>query len=120
MNSQGQVWTDAIRNMLQSDNQIVIQATPIQTVREYVRFKRPIPLHSTSDQCSTLSTWCTTSRKEQEKCEILSYAGLTTGVLPLVECKNNGDNDVACLREIQAKRSDFTGIDSNHGYIARK
>lgn len=106
--------------MLQSDNHIVIQSTPIQTVREYIRFKRPIPQHSTSDQCSTVTSWCTTSRNEQEKCEILSNAGLTTGILPLIECKNNVDNDVACLREIQASRSDFTGIDSNHGYLARK
>lgn len=118
INNHGEVYTDAIRNILQADNYIVYQQTSIQTVREYIRINRPIP--QATEFCSTQSTWCTTNKNEQEKCEVLASAGLTTGILPQITCKNDATNDVACLKEIQAGRSDFTGIDSNHGYLARE
>lgn len=51
---------------------------------------------------------------------MLREAGVTTGILPLIECHSPVAGTVACMKEVSEGRADFTGIDSNYGYIARK
>lgn len=70
--------------------------------------------------CSTQSTWCTTSIEEKEKCEVVRAAGITTGIYPLVECRDPAPNTVTCLNDVSKGRADFVGIDSNYGFIARQ
>lgn len=72
-----------------------------------------------SSLCSSQSSWCTTSIEEKEKCDLTRVAGITTGIYPLIECRDPVANTVACLNDISNGRADFTGIDSNYGFIAR-
>lgn len=69
--------------------------------------------------CSTQSSWCTTSTEEKEKCEVVRAVGITTGVYPVIECRDPSSNTVSCLNDVNSGRADFTGIDSNFGFIAR-
>lgn len=71
--------------------------------------------------CSTAITWCTKSLEEKEKCEVIRTAGLTTGVYPSVVCQEPVVMGTwGCLREVREGRADFTVIDTNYGYIARR
>lgn len=70
--------------------------------------------------CSTEVSWCTKSLEEKEKCEIVRTAGITTGVYPLIKCQEYVAGAINCLKEINEGKADFTSIDSNLGYIARK
>lgn len=79
---------------------------------------REVPYSQTL--CSTQSTWCTTSIEEKEKCEVVRAAGITTGIYPLVECRDPSTDTVACLNDINKGRADFIGIDSTYGFIARQ
>lgn len=45
---------------------------------------------------------------------------MTSGVYPILECLEPQTSVVTCLNEINAKRADFMGIDSNFGYLARQ
>lgn len=48
-------------------------------------------------------------------------AGITTGVYPVIECKEPvNQNSIGCIKEVNEGRADFTVIDSNFGYIARR
>lgn len=47
-------------------------------------------------------------------------AGITTGAYPLIECRDPSPDTVACLNDVNKGRADFTGIDSNFGFIARQ
>lgn len=78
----------------------------------------PAPIDVCSS--STISNWCTTSPEEREKCNVLKAVGITTGILPAIECPVSKANVVTCLSDISAKRADFMGIDSNYGYLARQ
>lgn len=84
--------------------------------REYI--DRNIPIGQTL--CSTQTTWCTSSLEEKEKCEVIRAGGQTTGVYPLIECTEQTNGVVGCLREVSAGRADLTGIDSNFGFLARQ
>ncbi len=70
--------------------------------------------------CSTNSIWCTTSLEENEKCEVIRAGGITTGVYPIIECKEPATSVVSCLGDVSAGRADFMGIDSNFGFLARQ
>jgi len=70
--------------------------------------------------CSTNSVWCTTSLEENEKCEVVRAGGVTTGVYPIIECREPATNVVSCLADVSAGRADLTGIDSNFGFLARQ
>lgn len=78
---------------------------------------REIPYAQTL--CSSQSKWCTTSLEEKEKCEVIRTAGITNGIYPLIECLDPVLNTVRCLSDIDEENADFTGIDSNFGFIAR-
>lgn len=78
---------------------------------------REVPFGQTL--CSTQSTWCTVSNAEKEKCDVIRAAGISTGVYPLIECRDAAGTTVACLNDVSIGRADFTGIDSNFGFIAR-
>lgn len=45
---------------------------------------------------------------------------LYKGIFPLIECNEPVAGAITCLKEISEGRADFTGIDSNLGYIARQ
>jgi hypothetical protein len=118
MRSQGtSIWESAIREILTADNYAVQTAT-IQSPADYIRPTRPIPFPS--DLCSTKATWCMKSYEEEEKCKVVSTAGLVAGVLPVVECSSPATNPIACLKAVQENRADFVGIDSHFGYLARQ
>lgn len=83
----------------------------------YLFSDRDVPFGQTL--CSTQSTWCTVSNEEKEKCEVVRAAGISTGVYPIIECRDPAGSTVACLNDVSSGRADFTGIDSNFGFIAR-
>lgn len=52
---------------------------------------------------------------------MIRAAGLTTGVYPSLECQNPVVmGTLGCLNEVHEGRADFTVIDSNYGYIAKR
>uniref|UniRef100_A0AAG5DJ12 Transferrin-like domain-containing protein n=1 Tax=Anopheles atroparvus TaxID=41427 RepID=A0AAG5DJ12_ANOAO len=113
------LWEMAIIDILTRHN--VDKITPVGSIQspiDYIRPFRPMPI--VSDLCQTTARWCTTSIEEKDKCDVLSRAALTTGVLPYVECNNPTTNRMTCLKDIAGKRADFAGIDSNYGYLARQ
>lgn len=69
--------------------------------------------------CSTQVKWCTASTIEREKCEVARAAGISTGVYPLIECLKPSGSTVGCLYDVSNGQADFTGIDSNFGFLAR-
>lgn len=70
--------------------------------------------------CSTTATWCTKSLEEKDKCDVIHTAGITAGVYPVIECQEPVAGAISCLKEVAEGRADFTGIDSNLGFIARR
>lgn len=78
---------------------------------------RAVPYSQTL--CSTQISWCTSSLEEKEKCEVIRASGISTGVYPLIECRDPVSHTVDCLNDVSKHRADFTGIDSNWGFIAR-
>lgn len=65
--------------------------------------------------------WCTKSLAEKEKCEVIRTAGITAGVYPIIECREPvNEGSIGCLKEVSQGKADFTVIDSNFGYIARR
>lgn len=117
MNAIGNDWQQYIRNILTADSYIpkktLINNSPI----EHFRFFQEIPQYE--NKCKPLK-WCIVSEDEQHKCEIIKHAGITTGMYPQIECPSPSKNEVECLKEISEGKSDFMGIDSNFGYIARQ
>lgn len=77
------------------------------------------PICPLAPEASSVS-WCTKSLEEKEKCEAIRAAGITTHVYPLIECQKPVADTITCLNEVRDGRADFTGIDSNFGYIARQ
>ena len=61
--------------------------------------------------------WCTTSSKENEKCEWLQQAGVTQGIVPEIECVQ-GTSKLNCFEKIKNNEADVIGIDTNLGTIA--
>lgn len=51
---------------------------------------------------------------------MIRAGGITTGVYPLIECKEPAVNTVSCLDQISKGQADFIGIDSTLGFIARR
>lgn len=133
------VWETAVKDIIQADNFFVNDAT-IQAPRDYFRpcqwivkaltnLLKTISISlSTTDRdvpvalslCSTNAVWCTSSLEENEKCEVIRAGGITTGVYPLIECKEPSPNVVSCLADVSAGRADMTAIDSNFGFLARQ
>ncbi|EAA12967.4 AGAP011453-PA [Anopheles gambiae str. PEST] len=115
----GAPWETAIIDILTRHNtDRIAAASSIQSPVDYMRPHRPMPIPA--DICQSTARWCTTSLEEQDKCDVLAKAGLTSGVYPLLQCNNPTTNRINCLREISADRADFAGIDSNYGYLARQ
>ncbi|XP_059607421.1 transferrin-like [Phlebotomus argentipes] len=110
-------WKDAIKAIITAESSVIHRPQSLQRLRDYVRSIREIPIDF--NFCSTRSTWCTTSADEYEKCLVISAGGLTSGVLPTIECRAPRSNPVACLNDINTNGSDFMGIDSNFGFLAR-
>ncbi|XP_055630432.1 transferrin-like [Toxorhynchites rutilus septentrionalis] len=113
----GSVWEQAIQEILSHDSRTAVSVGSIQAPVDYLRPYRQIPLGS--DLCQTTARWCTTSPEERDKCNVLRFAALTTGIFPIVECVDPTTSRMACLNDIAGNRADFTGIDSNFGYLAR-
>lgn len=110
-------WQRAVSEIMEPDNYKAFEIA-IQTVLEHMQIYRPIPFED--DYCATEVNWCVISQAEYDKCVVIRHAGISAGVLPQIGCKLHGANDLDCLQDINLSKSDFTGIDSNHGYIGRK
>lgn len=110
------IWETAVKDIIQADSFFVNDAT-IQLPRDYFRPYRDVPV--AISLCSTNSVWCTTSLDEKEKCEVIRAGGITTGVYPIIECKEPATSVVSCLADVSAGRADLMGIDSNFGFLAR-
>lgn len=113
----GSAWEQAIQEIITHDSRTAISVGSIQAPVDYLRPYRQLPIPS--DLCQTTSRWCTTSPEEKDKCEVLRTAALTSGIYPTIECVDPTTSRMACLNEIANNRADFTGIDSNFGYLAR-
>ncbi|XP_050080234.1 transferrin-like [Anopheles maculipalpis] len=118
----GAPWETAIIDILtrHSSDKISAAASIQAPSAYYLSFGADAALPVVSDLCQSTARWCTTSLEEQEKCDVLSKAGLTTGVYPSLQCNYPMTSRISCLREISAERADFAGIDSNYGYLARQ
>lgn len=114
-------WQSGLREIIQTDSYTPVNVA-IQLPADYIRPFRSIPvLAADNDMCSTKVTWCTTSVQEKQKCEVVRAAGLSTGVFPLIECRDQPTGGVvSCLKDISEHFADFMGIDSNFGYLARQ
>ncbi|XP_055593629.1 transferrin-like [Uranotaenia lowii] len=110
-------WELVIQEILGHDSRIVSPVDSIQSPLDHLRPNRALPI--ATDLCQTTARWCTTSLEENEKCKVLRAAALTSGITPLIECPDPTTSRMACLNEISSNRADFTGIDSNYGYLAR-
>lgn len=110
-------WEQAIQEIITQDSRTAVSVGSIQAPIDYLRPYRQLPIPS--DLCQTTSRWCTTSPEEKDKCEVLRTAALTTGIFPTIECVDPTTSRMSCLNEISNNRADFTGIDSNFGYLAR-
>uniref|UniRef100_A0A1L8DJ83 Putative transferrin n=2 Tax=Nyssomyia neivai TaxID=330878 RepID=A0A1L8DJ83_9DIPT len=110
-------WKDALKSIITSESSVIHRPQSLQRLRDYVRTIREIPIDF--NFCSTRSVWCTTSADEFDKCQVIAAGGLTSGILPTIECRSPRSNAVACLNDISTNASDFMGIDSNFGFLAR-
>ncbi|XP_037032135.1 transferrin-like [Bradysia coprophila] len=110
------IWETAVKDIIQADNFFVNDAT-IQAPRDYFRLYRDVPI--AISLCSTNAVWCTSSLEENEKCEVIRAGGVTSGVYPIIECKEPATSVVSCLGDVSAGRADLMGIDSNFGFLAR-
>ncbi|XP_058458276.1 transferrin-like [Malaya genurostris] len=110
-------WKQSIQEIIEHDSRTAISVGSIQAPVDYLRPYRQVPI--VSDLCQTTARWCTTSLEEKEKCDVLRTAALTTGIYPMIECSDPVTSRMTCLNEIASQRADFTGIDSNYGYLAR-
>lgn len=110
-------WQSALREILAGDGNFVVTDTTIQSPRDVMRPYREVPFDQSL--CATQATWCTTSTDEKDKCEVVRAAGISTGVFPIIECRDPSGSTVSCLNDVSNGRADFTGIDSNFGFIAR-
>lgn len=115
--SSGAPWENAIHEIISHDSRTVLSVGSIQAPVDYLRPYRSVPV--ATDFCQTTSRWCTTSPEEREKCDVLRAAALTTGIYPLIECADPTTSRMACMNDIANNRSDFMGIDSNYGFLAR-
>ncbi|XP_065076164.1 transferrin-like [Ochlerotatus camptorhynchus] len=113
----GSAWEQAIQEIINHDSRTAISVGSIQAPVDYLRPYRQLPIPS--DLCQTTSRWCTTSPEEKDKCDVLRTAALTSGIFPTIECIDPTTSRMTCLNEIANNRADFTGIDSNYGYLAR-
>lgn len=97
----------------------LLQACPLPYCLSHLKIilDREIPFGQ--PLCSTQLKWCTTSTMERDKCEIARAAGISTGVYPIIECLEPSGSVVGCLYDVSSGRADFTGIDSNFGFLAR-
>lgn len=113
----GESWEQAIQEIIGHDSRSALSVGSIQLPVDYLRPYRALPIPS--DLCQTTARWCTTSPEEKDKCDVLRTAALTTGIFPTIECPADTTSRMTCLNEIANNRFDFTGIDSNFGYLAR-
>jgi hypothetical protein len=111
-------WEDSLREILASDTSQVMPASNIVRVPDFMSPLRPIPIGL--DVCNNAIKWCTHSFDEKEKCDVLRMAALTTGIVPAITCNSPRSEVVSCLSDVQKKKADFVGIDSNFGFLARQ
>lgn len=116
--SNNEIWQDALQRILTSEERVIHSPSSIQTARNHVRYYRDIPIGF--NPCVRELKWCTTSRDERDKCQVVAAGGITTGVLPTIECLEPRVNVLECLKDIQSEDADLMAIDSNYGYLARK
>lgn len=113
------IWQDALKKILTSEERVIFSPPSVQTARNYVRYYREIPVGF--NPCVSELRWCYTSRDERSKCQVISAGGISTGALPTIQCEDEPRESVLhCLRDIQAGSADLMAIDSNYGYLARK
>lgn len=110
-------WEQAIQEIITQDSRTAVSVGSIQAPVDYLRPYRQLPIPS--DLCQTTARWCTTSPEEKDKCDVVRTAALTSGIFPTIECIDPTTSRMSCLNEIANNRADFTGIDSNFGYLAR-
>ncbi|XP_058829124.1 transferrin-like [Topomyia yanbarensis] len=113
----GSAWKESVLEIVGHDSRSAVSVGSIQAPVDYLRPYRQIPI--ASDLCQTTARWCTTSLEEKEKCDVLRTAALTTGIYPMLECTDPATSRMTCLNEIASQRADFSGIDSNFGFLAR-
>uniref|UniRef100_A0A8D8BFS2 Transferrin n=1 Tax=Culex pipiens TaxID=7175 RepID=A0A8D8BFS2_CULPI len=113
----GESWEQAIQEIIGHGSRNALSVGSIQLPVDYLRPYRSLPIPS--DLCRTTARWCTASPEEKDKCDVLRTAALTTGIFPTIECPVDTTSRMTCMNEIANNRSDFTGIDSNFGYLAR-
>lgn len=112
-------WESALRQILLPDNAAVVAVNAIQRLPDYIQPIRPVPI-ALDTACPAPIRWCTHSYEEKDKCEVLRFAALTTGIVPNIICNEEKSDTIVCLSDVSANRADFVGIDSNFGYLARK
>lgn len=112
-------WESSLRQIITPDSTSVVAVRNILRITDYVAPIRPIPI-AIGLTCPTPINWCTRSYEEKTKCDILSTAALTTGIIPNIICNDPKSDTVSCISDISKGKSDFVGIDSNFGYLARK
>lgn len=111
-------WEMAIKDILTAGSAVVTDVRNIVAVRDYIAPFREVPVPF--GLCSTTSKWCTKSYEEQQKCEVLRVAGLTSGVFPQIVCNDPKFGAVSCLDDVSSGKADMVGIDSNFGFLARQ
>lgn len=110
-------WEGAVVEILGASN-FEPHRTPVQQISQHMALYREIPI--AENHCNTEINWCTTSAEEQEKCDIIRTGAITSGVQPVISCAAAKESTVTCLEQISKNNSDFMGIDSNYGYLARQ
>ena len=116
--SQMDGWESALREILTQDSHTIRPAAAMVTVRDYVSRTRSIP--SDAEMCNTTVKWCTKSDAEKLKCDVLRTAAMTTGIYPIIECREPRSDSVSCISDVSSGKADLVGIDSNYGYLARQ
>lgn len=112
------IWLDALKRILTSEDRVPKHPLAIQSGRNYIGFYTNTPVRS--NPCVSELRWCTTSRDERQKCEVMAAGGVTTGTLPTIVCNEPRESVLDCLADIRDERADLMAIDSNFGFLARQ
>lgn len=111
-------WESALREIITQDSHTIRPAVAMVTVRDYVSRTRSMPLGA--EMCNTTVKWCTKSDGEKMKCDVLRTAAITTGIYPIIECRDPRSDSVSCISDVSTGKADLVGIDSNYGFLARQ
>ncbi|XP_055390360.1 uncharacterized protein LOC129619238 [Condylostylus longicornis] len=114
---EGISWESALRKVLKVEEFVKTDWTKIQSPKDYIIPYRPVPIDDTF--CNMHISWCTVSDVEYRKCLIARAGGISTGIYPQIKCRSPVNGPVQCLEDISRNDTDFMGIDSNYGWLAR-